>query len=67
MGFAQEMMEPLAGADALLIVTEWKAFWAPDFDAIKQALKQPVIFDGRNMYAPQLLRAQGFTYHAIGR
>jgi len=66
-GFAQEMMEPLAGADALLIVTEWKAFWAPDFDAIKQALKQPVIFDGRNMYAPQLLRAQGFTYHAIGR
>ena len=61
------MMAALAGADALLIVTEWKAFWAPDFDAIKRALKQPVIFDGRNMYAPQLLRAQGFTYHAIGR
>lgn len=65
--FAQDMMEPLAGADALLIATEWKAFWAPDFDAIRQALRQPVIFDGRNMYAPKLLRAQGFTYHAIGR
>jgi UDPglucose 6-dehydrogenase len=65
--FVPDMMAALAGADALLIVTEWKAFWAPDFDAIKRALKQPVIFDGRNMYAPQLLRAQGFTYHAIGR
>lgn len=64
---AQDMMEPLAGADALLIVTEWKAFWAPDFDAIKALLKQPVIFDGRNMYAPAFVRAQGFTYQAIGR
>ncbi len=65
--FLPDMMAPLAGADALLIVTEWKAFWAPDFDAVKAALKQPVIFDGRNMYDPEPLRAQGFTYHAIGR
>ena len=65
--FAPDLMAPVAGADALLIVTEWKAFWAPDFDAVKAALKQPVIFDGRNMYDPEPLRAQGFTYHAIGR
>lgn len=65
--FAPDMMDALTGADALLIATEWKAFWAPDFEAVKRLLKQPVIFDGRNMYAPGPLRAQGFTYHAIGR
>lgn len=65
--FAEDMMSPLDGADALLIATEWKAFRAPDFDAIRQALKQPFIFDGRNMYDPAWLRGQGFIYHAIGR
>ncbi|RXZ45128.1 UDP-glucose dehydrogenase family protein [Crenobacter cavernae] len=65
--FADDMMGPLAGADALLIVTEWKAFRSPDFDAVRAALKQPLIFDGRNMYAPAWLRGQGFTYHAVGR
>lgn len=61
---------PLAacnGADALLIATEWKEFRSPDFEAIKAALTQPVIFDGRNLYEPALLREQGFEYHAIGR
>lgn len=65
--FADDMMSPLHAADALLIATEWKAFRAPDFDAIRDALKQPFIFDGRNMYDPAWLRGQGFIYHAIGR
>ena len=49
----------LQGADALLVVTEWKEFRTPDFDAIKAALKQPVIFDGRNLYDPKLMKALG--------
>lgn len=57
----------LAGADALVIVTEWSAFRAPDFDVVRQALKQPVIFDGRNMYEPARMRASGFTYYSVGR
>ena len=65
--FADDMMAALDGADALLIVTEWKMFRAPDFDAIKASLKQPLIFDGRNMYDPAWLREQGFDYLAIGR
>ncbi|POB00412.1 UDP-glucose 6-dehydrogenase [Chromobacterium sinusclupearum] len=67
LSFADNMMGALDGADALLIVTEWKMFRAPDFDAIKRSLKQPLIFDGRNMYDPAWLREQGFDYHAIGR
>ena len=55
------------GADAVLIVTEWKEFRTPDFDHLKQALKQPVVFDGRNLYDPQLMRAMGIEYHGIGR
>lgn len=65
--FADDMMQALQGADALLIVTEWKMFRAPDFEAIRRSLKQPLIFDGRNMYDPAWLREQGFDYHAIGR
>lgn len=65
--FADDMMAALQGADALLIVTEWKMFRAPDFDAIKASLKQPVILDGRNMYDPAWLRELGFDYQAIGR
>ena len=57
----------LQGADALLIVTEWKEFRTPDFDAIKAALKQPVILDGRNLYDPKLMKALGITYSGIGR
>ena len=60
-------MDALQGADALVIVTEWGLFRSPDFDAIRQALKQPVIFDGRNLYDPDHLREQGFIYYAIGR
>jgi UDPglucose 6-dehydrogenase len=57
----------LPGADALLIVTEWKEFRTPDFDAIKAALKTPVVFDGRNLYDPKLMKALGIEYSGIGR
>jgi UDPglucose 6-dehydrogenase len=59
--------ETLDGADALAIVTEWKEFRSPDFDFLKKQLKTPVIFDGRNLYDPAMMKKQGFTYYAIGR
>jgi UDPglucose 6-dehydrogenase len=60
-------MEALDGADALVIVTEWKEFRSADMDTIKQKLKSPLIFDGRNLYDPQFVRSQGIEYFAIGR
>ena len=57
----------LEGADALVIVTEWKAFRSPDFDLIKQQLKEPIIFDGRNLFEPSTLSEFGFKYQGIGR
>lgn len=57
----------LQGADALLVCTEWQQFRAPDFDLLRQTLKQAIIFDGRNLYDPARLRQRGFTYYAIGR
>jgi hypothetical protein len=60
-------MEALDGADALVIVTEWKEFRSPDFEAIKAGLKTPVIFDGRNLYDPATPRKAGLEYFAIGR
>jgi UDPglucose 6-dehydrogenase len=65
--FADSPMAALNGADALLIVTEWKEFRSPDFDSIKASLKSPVIFDGRNLYDPKWVRGMGFEYLAIGR
>ncbi len=65
--YAENPMGALKDADALVIVTEWKEFRSPDFDAIKTALKQPVIFDGRNLYDPKFVRGQGIDYRAIGR
>jgi UDPglucose 6-dehydrogenase len=59
--------ETLEGADALVIVTEWKEFRSPDFDHLKKQLKAPVIFDGRNLYDPAGMKKLGFTYYAIGR
>jgi UDPglucose 6-dehydrogenase len=59
--------EALAGADALVVVTEWKEFRNPDFDAIKAPLKQPLIFDGRNLYALKLMAMMGIDCRAIGR
>ena len=66
-GYAKTPNEALAGADALVIVTEWKEFRSPDFDLIKASLKQPLIVDGRNLYDPAWVRGQGFDYLAIGR
>jgi UDPglucose 6-dehydrogenase len=65
--YAKSAMEAARGADALVIATEWKEFRSPDFSAIKTALKNPVIFDGRNLYDPAEVAALGIEYHAIGR
>jgi len=65
--YASDSSGALVGADALIIVTEWKEFRSPDFDAIRRALRQPVIFDGRNLFEPALVREMGLEYHAIGR
>lgn len=60
-------MDALKGADALLIVTEWKVFRSPNFDTMKTLLKAPVVFDGRNLYEPPAMREMGFEYFPIGR
>ncbi len=65
--FARRSYDALPGADALLILTEWNDFREPDFAKVKRLLKQPVIFDGRNIYNPDELRALGFHYEGIGR
>ena len=65
--FASKPMEALAGADALVIVTEWKAYRSPDFAALKAAMREPVIFDGRNLYEPRAMREAGMQYFGIGR
>src|SRR5262249_50305366 len=57
----------LEGADGLAIVTEWQEFRRPDFDLMRRLLREPVIFDGRNLYEPKAVRGFGFTYYAIGR
>jgi UDPglucose 6-dehydrogenase len=64
---AHDMYAALDGADALLIVTEWKVFRAPDLARVKSLLKSPVIFDGRNLYEPAEMKEQGFEYQGIGR
>ena len=65
--FAASALDAAKGADAIVIMTEWKAFRSPDFDGLGKVLKQPVIFDGRNLYEPSVVAAHGFEYHAIGR
>jgi UDPglucose 6-dehydrogenase len=65
--FADSPTDALTDADALVIVTEWKAFRSPDFDQVRTLLKAPVIFDGRNLYEPQVMADAGFEYHGIGR
>jgi UDPglucose 6-dehydrogenase len=65
--FKDAPMDALPGAEALVIVTEWKAFRSPDFEQIKARLKHPVVIDGRNLYEPALMTGQGIEYHGIGR
>ena len=60
-------LDALDGADALAIVTEWQEFRSPDFEAIKARLKTPAIFDGRNLYDPEVVRSHGIEYYPIGR
>jgi UDPglucose 6-dehydrogenase len=65
--FTEAPMDALNGAEALLIVTEWKAFRSPDFEEIKARLRNPVVIDGRNLYEPALMTGLGIEYHGIGR
>jgi len=64
---AKNAYQAAQGADALAIITEWQEFRSPDFERLKQILKAPIIFDGRNLYDPAMVSRFGLTYHAIGR
>lgn len=64
---ANSSMSALEGADALIVVTEWKMFRSPDFSEIRRKLRNAVIFDGRNIYDPDSIRTEGFEYFSIGR
>ncbi len=63
----ETLYDAVEDADALVICTEWQVFRSPDFERVKDALRQPVIFDGRNVYSPAMMSALGFTYYGIGR
>lgn len=59
--------EALEGCDALVLMTEWRQYWAPDYQRMREALNQAVIVDGRNIWSPERVRQRGFTYYSIGR
>lgn len=61
------MYQAIEGVDALIILTEWKLFWNPDYDVMKQKMRQPIIFDGRNIFDPDIMKQQGFRYFGVGR
>jgi len=63
----EDPYEATAGADALVLMTEWKLYWAPDFDNLRRSMNQAVIVDGRNIWSPEVVRRRGITYYAIGR
>ncbi len=65
--FADASYDALKGADALLLVTEWNEFREPDYGRMRKLMRSPVVIDGRNLYSPQTMKAQGFTYYSIGR
>ncbi|MGH9335234.1 MAG: UDP-glucose dehydrogenase family protein, partial [Vicinamibacteria bacterium] len=65
--YCRKSYEACDGADALVLVTEWNEFREPDFDRIRKLLRQPVVFDGRNIYNPQTLKDFGFSYFGVGR
>lgn len=67
LSFVESAEEAVEGADALVVVTEWQVFRSPDFEHMARSLRAQVIFDGRNLYEPHLVRAAGLTYHGIGR
>lgn len=66
-GTFEDPYEAAAGADALVLMTEWKLYWAPDFDRLLETMNQAVIVDGRNIWSPEVVRRRGITYYAIGR
>ncbi len=65
--YAGSMYDAVEGADALVLLTEWKQFQRPDWQQVKTAMRHHVVFDGRNIYDPDRLRAEGFEYHGMGR
>jgi UDPglucose 6-dehydrogenase len=65
--YCDKSYDALDGADALAVVTEWNEFREPDFKRMRQLMRSPVVFDGRNIYSPEQMRALGFTYFSIGR
>jgi UDPglucose 6-dehydrogenase len=65
--YVNSKYEALHGCDAMVLLTEWKEFRAPDFGELKKQLKEPLIFDGRNQYNDEMLLSQGFEYHQIGK
>ena len=65
--YVDQKYEAVHGADALILLTEWKTFRSPDFEQIKESLKEPVIFDGRNQYNEKVLTKMGFSYYQIGK
>ena len=67
LSFAKTQAEAVEGADALVVVTEWKAFKSPDFGALTRVLKAPLVFDGRNLYEPETMAELGIEYYGIGR
>ena len=64
---AADMYAALDGADALVICTEWNEFRSPDFAEVRRRLRTPLVFDGRNLFRPQQMAAEGFEYHSVGR
>jgi UDPglucose 6-dehydrogenase len=67
LSYSEQPYGALEGAEALAIMTEWKEFLQPDFAQMRSLMKAPVIFDGRNLYKPEQMKAAGFVYHSIGR
>lgn len=65
--YEKDYYKAVEGADALVILTEWNEYRSPDFDQMKRLLKNPLIFDGRNLYEPDAMRSRGFEYHSVGR
>ena len=65
--YAESNYDALAGADALVVVTDWNEYRHPDFERIKKILRRPIVIDGRNLYNPMKMKLLGFNYDSIGR
>ncbi len=65
--YCDDMYQAIEGADALVVCTDWDEFKHPDFDIVRQRLRSPIVFDGRNLYRPESMAEAGFTYYSVGR